>query len=58
VYNQGPVLMPWTGFFISGFIAWLCKLPKKQIITISIETGIQNVGMLIKINILKIYFYY
>ncbi len=50
--------MPWTGFFISGFIAWLCKLPKKQIITISIETGIQNVGMLIKINILKIYFYY
>ena len=37
--------MPWTGFCLSGFIAWLCKLPKNQIITISIETGIQNVGM-------------
>ena len=38
-------IIPWSGFLISSFIAWLAKLPKNQILTIAIETGIQNVGI-------------
>jgi sodium/bile acid cotransporter 3/5 len=39
------VAIPWTGFIISAVISYLLKFPKKQIVTISIETGIQNVAI-------------
>lgn len=35
-------LIPGTGFVLSSLIAFVCCLPKKQIITVSIETSIQN----------------
>lgn len=37
--------VPWLGFIIGGFIAWLLRLPMKQVVTIALETGIQNVGV-------------
>ncbi len=40
----GP-LIPWSGFALGGSFAWLAKRPVKQIYTISIETGLQNVGI-------------
>merc|ERR1719245_478441 len=40
----GP-LLPWSGFLFGGFMAWIAKLPNKQVYTISIETGLQNVGV-------------
>jgi predicted Na+-dependent transporter len=40
----GP-LIPWSGFALGGFFAWLFKRPGKQIYTISIETGLQNVSI-------------
>ena len=41
---KGP-LIPWIGYFIGGFFAFILRLPFKQIKTIAIETGIQNVGV-------------
>jgi sodium/bile acid cotransporter 3/5 len=40
----GP-LIPWSGFLLGGFVSWLFKRPPKQIYTITIETGMQNVGI-------------
>ena len=40
----GP-LIPWSGFVSGAFFAWLFNRPNKQIYTISIETGLQNVGI-------------
>jgi predicted Na+-dependent transporter len=40
-----PPVLPWTGFLISGIVAYFAKLPRAQIYTIAIETGIQNVGI-------------
>jgi predicted Na+-dependent transporter len=38
-------LIPWIGYILGGTVAWLFGLPFKQIKTVSIETGIQNVGI-------------
>ncbi|CAF0882813.1 unnamed protein product [Adineta steineri] len=38
-------LLPWLGFGLGGFLAWVFKQDEKRIITIGIETGIQNVGI-------------
>lgn len=38
-------MIPWTGYFISFVIATLFGLPWKQVKTVGIETGIQNVGI-------------
>jgi len=40
----GP-LIPWAGYFVGGLVAYICRLPWTQIKTISIETGLQNVGV-------------
>lgn len=32
-------LLPWLGFLLGGFIAWICKQDWKRIMTIGIETG-------------------
>lgn len=40
----GP-LIPWSGFLFGALLAWIFKREKKQIYTISIETGMQNVGI-------------
>ena len=51
IYNLITIKMwlcvgiPWTGFLLSGFVAFLFKFSKKQIITITIETGIQNAAI-------------
>ena len=39
------VTIPWAGFFIAGGIAALFRFSRKQVVTISVETGIQNVSI-------------
>ena len=31
--------LPWIGFLLGGFFAWVCKQDKRRIVTIGIETG-------------------
>ncbi len=40
----GP-LIPWVGYFIGGFVAYITKQSWSHCKTIAIETGIQNVGV-------------
>lgn len=40
-------ILPWSGYIVAFFLSKLCKLPLADAITISIETGIQNVGLAI-----------
>lgn len=37
--------IPWTGFLLSGLVAYAFKFSPKQIITIIVETGIQNAAI-------------
>jgi len=38
-------LVPYTGFFLSGLVAFILRQPPPRILTIAIETGIQNTGL-------------
>jgi len=38
-------LLPYTGFLLSGFVAFILRQPAPRILTIAIETGIQNTGL-------------
>ena len=38
-------LVPYTGFLLSGFVAFILRQPAPRILTIAIETGIQNTGL-------------
>lgn len=38
-------LLPYTGFLLSGLIAFLLRQPLPRVLTIAIETGIQNTGL-------------
>ncbi|CAF1432419.1 unnamed protein product, partial [Didymodactylos carnosus] len=38
-------LLPWLGFILGGFFAWICRQDWRRVKTIAIETGIQNVGI-------------
>uniref|UniRef100_A0A0K0DT77 Ileal sodium/bile acid cotransporter-like n=1 Tax=Strongyloides stercoralis TaxID=6248 RepID=A0A0K0DT77_STRER len=40
-------ILPWSGYIVAFTLSKICKLPMADIITISIETGIQNVGLAI-----------
>ena len=40
-------LLPWMGFLAGGVVAWICRQPLNRIIAITLETGIQNVGVAI-----------
>ncbi len=37
--------LPWSGFIIGAFIALITKRPLQQVITIALETGVQNAGI-------------
>ncbi|XP_067944148.1 ileal sodium/bile acid cotransporter-like [Watersipora subatra] len=39
--------LPYVGFILGGLFAWICRLDWKLIKTISLETGMQNVGVCI-----------
>ncbi|XP_074644860.1 ileal sodium/bile acid cotransporter-like [Tubulanus polymorphus] len=39
------MLLPWTGFALGGLIPTIFRRPKNRILTIAIETGIQNTGV-------------
>lgn len=39
--------LPWIGFLLAGVFAFLCRRSRAEILTISIETGIQNTGIAI-----------
>ena len=43
--NSLTVLIPWCGFILSAFTAFLFRFPKSQILTICFETGYQNLGV-------------
>lgn len=38
-------LLPYTGFLLSGLVAFILRQPLPRILTIAIETGIQNTGL-------------
>ncbi len=38
-------LIPWCGYVFGGLVTYLCRRPMKQVYTIGIETGFQNVGV-------------
>lgn len=38
-------MIPWTGYAVSFVLANVFRLPWKQVKTVGIETGIQNVGI-------------
>jgi len=38
-------LLPYVGFVLSGTVAWLFRQPPARILTIAIETAIQNTGL-------------
>lgn len=38
-------LLPYLGFILGGFIAWVCRCEWKHVKTIGIEAGIQNTGI-------------
>jgi predicted Na+-dependent transporter len=37
--------VPWLGFLLGATFASIARLPMKQVVTIALETGIQNVGV-------------
>ncbi|XP_074645679.1 ileal sodium/bile acid cotransporter-like [Tubulanus polymorphus] len=39
------ILLPWTGFALGALIPLVLRRPKNRILTIAIETGIQNTGV-------------
>ncbi|VDK35073.1 unnamed protein product [Taenia asiatica] len=39
--------LPWIGFLLAGVFAFLCRRSRAEILTISIEAGIQNTGIAI-----------
>ena len=41
------LLLPWVGYLLGGGTAWLLKQDLRDIIAISIETGVQNTGLAI-----------
>lgn len=43
--------LPWIGFLLAGLLAFFCRRPRAEILTISIETGIQNSGIAILVLI-------
>ena len=43
--------LPWVGFLLAGFLAFLCRRSRAEILTISIETGIQSSGIAILVLI-------
>ncbi|VDN41088.1 unnamed protein product, partial [Dibothriocephalus latus] len=55
--GQYPLLLPtaaalpWIGFLLAGLIAFLLRRPWAEVLTIAIETGIQNIGIAILVLI-------
>ncbi|KAM7532983.1 hypothetical protein Aperf_G00000124578 [Anoplocephala perfoliata] len=43
--------LPWIGFLLAGLLAFFCRRPRAEILTISIETGIQSSGIAILVLI-------
>lgn len=41
------LLLPWCGFLFGGLLAFLFRQPSKDVLAISIETGVQNTGIAI-----------
>lgn len=39
--------LPWIGFLTAGLLAFICRRSWPEILTIAIETGIQNIGIAI-----------
>ncbi|KAI3385756.1 hypothetical protein SNEBB_011254 [Seison nebaliae] len=40
-------LLPWLGYLLAGTFAFICQASRRNIITIAIEAGMQNVGMVV-----------
>ncbi|KAK2147845.1 hypothetical protein LSH36_532g06048 [Paralvinella palmiformis] len=37
--------LPYLGFLLGGLVAFICRQPRSRVITIAIETGLQNTGI-------------
>ena len=47
-------LMPYLGFILGGLVALILRQPRDRILTIAIETGIQNTGIAIILLLLSL----
>nr|KAG5690479.1 hypothetical protein BaRGS_016479 [Batillaria attramentaria] len=47
-------LLPYTGFLLGGMVALVLRMSKKHVITIAIETGIQNTGIAVILLLLSL----
>lgn len=45
VYVLAGCMLPYIGFVIGGLVAWAFRQPRERVITISLETGMQNIGI-------------
>ncbi|VDN43787.1 unnamed protein product, partial [Dibothriocephalus latus] len=54
LYVVIPVIaaaLPWIGFLLAGLITFLLRRSRAEVLTIAIETGIQNIGIAILVLI-------
>ena len=47
-------LLPYLGFILGGIVALICRMPRHRIVTIAVETGIQNTGIAIVLLLLSL----
>lgn len=47
-------LLPYLGFILGGAIAFAVRMPRYRILTVAIETGIQNTGIAIVLLLLSL----
>ncbi|KAH3776386.1 hypothetical protein DPMN_177810 [Dreissena polymorpha] len=45
VHILAGCLLPYCGYLIGGFVAAILRQPKARVITIGLETGMQNIGV-------------
>ncbi|XP_076470033.1 uncharacterized protein LOC143300318 [Babylonia areolata] len=54
VVLAAAAMLPYCGFLIGGLVALVLRLPAKHVITIAIETGIQNTGVAMIVLLLSL----
>ena len=47
-------LLPYLGFMLGGLVAFVCRLPRQHVLTVAIETGIQNTGTALVLLLLSL----
>lgn len=47
-------LLPYLGFILGGLVAFIFRMSREQVLTVAIETGIQNTGIAIVMLLLSL----